>query len=192
MADTLPLRITSGEFGGRWIESPVNRELRPTRDAVREAMFGMVESIAPMNDLVVWDLFCGSGALGIEAISRGAAECFFVDTDVQPVVNNLRTLGIKEPRALVKRRNALSLKKAPQNQATPNIIFADPPYDLELARKLLEKCYDCGDENTLWVIETEASEKLDKYIAKELAGQWEILRDRVYGANRVWILQRIV
>lgn len=188
MADTLPLRITSGEFGGRWIESPVNRELRPTRDAVREAMFGMVESTTPLNDLLVFDLFCGSGALGIEALSRGAGHCLFIDTNLDPVVHNLRTLGLKEPRATVKRRNALSMTKVKQK---PHVIFADPPYDLELARKLLSKCAELGDENTLWVIETEATEKLDKYIAKELPNQWDILRDRTYGANRVWLLKRI-
>ena len=73
------MRIIAGEFGGRVIDSPSERTTRPTTDRVRESIFSSVYSRLPdLTDVIVLDAFAGSGALGIEALSRGAASCTFV------------------------------------------------------------------------------------------------------------------
>ena len=76
------MRIIAGEFGGRVIDSPSERTTRPTTDRVRESIFSSVYSRLPdLTDVIVLDAFAGSGALGIEALSRGAASCTFVERD---------------------------------------------------------------------------------------------------------------
>lgn len=99
------MRIIAGEFGGRVIDSPSERTTRPTTDRVRESIFSSVYSRLPdLADVIVLDAFAGSGALGIEALSRGAASCTFVECDraARAVLEkNLSTLGLKAPRVRV-------------------------------------------------------------------------------------------
>jgi 16S rRNA (guanine966-N2)-methyltransferase len=104
------VRVIAGEMGGRRLLAPPGRGTRPTSDRVREAAFSMLESLGVLQGARVWDLFAGSGAMGIEALSRGAARVAFVDDAPGPVTvirANLARLGYGPPRATVFRDDAL-------------------------------------------------------------------------------------
>jgi len=113
------MRVVAGRYGGRTLKAPRGREVRPTADRVREALFSI---LGPLDGVRVLDLFAGTGALGIEALSRGAAACVFVDVDTRPVEANLDALGIG---AEVRRGTALSALKAGDQY---DLVLLDPPY----------------------------------------------------------------
>jgi 16S rRNA (guanine(966)-N(2))-methyltransferase RsmD len=113
------VRVVAGIYGGRALKAPRGREIRPTADRVREALFAI---LGPLDGLRVLDLFAGTGALGIEALSRGAASCVFVDVDTRAVRANLEALGID---AEVRRGRALSALKAGDQY---DLVLLDPPY----------------------------------------------------------------
>jgi 16S rRNA (guanine966-N2)-methyltransferase len=120
------LRVIAGEFGGRSLTAPRGRDTRPTSDRVREALFSIVEPVAGAR---VLDLFAGSGALGIEALSRGAAKAVFVDSSraaVEAVRGNLVALGVD---AEVHRQPALAFLSSARAAARQyDLVFLDPPY----------------------------------------------------------------
>lgn len=136
------LRIIAGTHGGRRIEAPPGGGTRPTSERVREAWFA---AMAPgLPGARVLDLFAGSGALGIEALSRGAARAHFVEADPRALAvlrRNLASLGL-EPRALVIRADVFRWLSRPGRGETAHIALADPPYGtadaVRLARRFLE------------------------------------------------------
>lgn len=119
------MRIIAGKWRGRPLEAPPGQATRPTSDRVREALFSMLASrLGTFEDLRVADLFAGSGALGLEALSRGAAHATFVDNDLKAgatIRHNAETLGANFQ---LLSGSALSLPKA----GPFDLIFADPPY----------------------------------------------------------------
>jgi 16S rRNA (guanine966-N2)-methyltransferase len=139
-APSTRLRIGAGDVGGRRIEAP--RGIRPTQSLVREAIFNMVGASAAGG--VALDLFAGSGALGIEALSRGAAAATFVDQDeraVSVVRRNLETLGLGERGRTVRADVPRWLRANPGEVARASLVLLDPPYDdavLEQALALLD------------------------------------------------------
>jgi 16S rRNA (guanine966-N2)-methyltransferase len=123
------MRVIAGELGGRQIRAPGGRVTRPTSDRVREALFSMLGELAGMR---VLDLFAGSGGLGIEALSRGAAQAVFVERNalaLRTLRANLQALGLVAPRAQVRRGDALAaLRSARRRQETYDLVLIDPPY----------------------------------------------------------------
>jgi 16S rRNA (guanine966-N2)-methyltransferase len=121
------MRIIAGEWRGRTIEAPPGQATRPTADRVRETLFSMLASrLGSFEDLRVSDLFAGSGALGLEALSRGAASATFVDNDVKAsavIRGNAAKLAATNC-VQVLSGSALAL---PQSEPF-DLIFADPPY----------------------------------------------------------------
>jgi 16S rRNA (guanine966-N2)-methyltransferase len=121
------LRIIAGAWRGRVIEAPPGDATRPTADRVRETLFSMLASrLGSFEDLRVADLFAGSGALGLEALSRGAASATFVESDSKAAATirrNADKLGIAD-RVQILGGSALALR----NQQPFDLIFADPPY----------------------------------------------------------------
>ncbi|MCX2733659.1 16S rRNA (guanine(966)-N(2))-methyltransferase RsmD [Saccharopolyspora sp. NFXS83] len=126
-------RIVAGSAGGRRIEVPP-RGTRPTSDRVREAVFSALEAAVDLDGARVLDLYGGSGALGLEALSRGAGHATFVEADrraAQIIRRNATTLGFRDV--------AVEQAKAETALATPpaepyDLVLADPPYDLDPAR----------------------------------------------------------
>jgi 16S rRNA (guanine966-N2)-methyltransferase len=120
------VRVVAGTLGGRTLRAPKGSETRPTSDRVREALFSILASV---DGARVLDLFAGSGALGIEALSRGAAEATFVDSAaaaVAAVRDNLVELGLQ---AEVLRMPALrALSCTPVADRQYDLVFLDPPY----------------------------------------------------------------
>lgn len=122
------MRIVAGELGGRRIRSPRAAFVRPTSDRVREALFSILGEVGGRRAL---DLFCGTGALGLEAISRGAAHATFVDLALGAVARNVRDLDVAERARLVRADAAGFLRR---DEGSYDLVFCDPPY--RLARRL--------------------------------------------------------
>jgi 16S rRNA (guanine966-N2)-methyltransferase len=116
------LRVVAGELGGRRLASPPG-DVRPSTERTREAVFSMLGEISG----AALDLYCGSGAFGIEALSRGAAHATFVDADLRTVRENVRELGIGGRSELV-RADALSFLGSDGGEY--DLVFCDPPYRL--------------------------------------------------------------
>ncbi len=120
------MRVIAGAHRGRTLRGPPGRETRPTSDRVREALFSILKDV---SGLAVLDLFAGSGALAIEALSRGAAQATLVDrsrTAIAAIERNLQSLGID---AEVVRADAVAwCEQAKQRARQYDLVFLDPPY----------------------------------------------------------------
>jgi 16S rRNA (guanine966-N2)-methyltransferase len=126
------VRIVGGSLGGRVLRAPAGADTRPTSEKVRQALFNILPAVEGMS---VLDLFAGSGALGIEALSRGAAHVTFIDQGkvaLGVIRGNLRELGL-EPRATVLAGDAVSLAARHVPAAPWQLVFVDPPYRSDLA-----------------------------------------------------------
>jgi 16S rRNA (guanine966-N2)-methyltransferase len=126
------MRIIAGFHRGRKIEAPEGLTTRPMTDRVRENLFNIIAAEIP--DAVVLDLFCGSGALGLESLSRGAAAATFVDTDraaIEAVETNCQRLGLTE-RVRILRRDGLRPGAwiRPTGAESYTLLFVDPPYKM--------------------------------------------------------------
>ncbi|MFN8161430.1 MAG: RsmD family RNA methyltransferase [Solirubrobacterales bacterium] len=119
------MRVIAGELRGRPLLAPKGRRVRPTSDRVREAIFSALGEIGGAR---VADLFCGTGALGIEALSRGAGEATFVDRDLRAVRGNVEHLGLGGRSELVGSDVVAWLGSA--ERGAFELVFIDPPYRL--------------------------------------------------------------
>ncbi|HUE60525.1 MAG TPA: 16S rRNA (guanine(966)-N(2))-methyltransferase RsmD [Acidimicrobiales bacterium] len=129
----------AGVARGRQLKAPAGSHTRPTSDRVREAMFSMLVSMDAVEGAAVVDLFAGSGALGIEALSRGAESVTFVDNDRtarDSISGNLTVLGELAGRAKVVAADSLRFAST---MATADLVLADPPYDYTEWPALLEE-----------------------------------------------------
>lgn len=132
------MRIVAGEWGGRRIEAPHGRDTRPTTDRTREAWMSVVAPDLP--GARVLDLFAGSGALGLEALSRGAEHATFVESGapaIRVLQANLRALGAEERSTLVRSDAVRYLAGLPEGAF--DLAFADPPYGKGLAAAVVER-----------------------------------------------------
>ena len=126
------VRVIAGEHRGRRIAAPKGEKTRPTSDRVRENAFNL---IGPVDDAMVLDLFAGSGAMGIEALSRGAASCVFVESDREAcrvIHANLETLRL---RATVLCRDVFSALAS--DNGPYDLVLCDPPYDFKARERLV-------------------------------------------------------
>lgn len=175
-------RIIAGKFGGRRIDVP-KANTRPTSDRVREALFASLTSrLGSFADLKVLDLFAGSGALGIEALSRGAAGAEFVDSAsaaVRVIKKNLAELGIK---AKVHQRKATAF--CAQSGERFDLVFLDPPYDVKNAEitEILELLVTNDRLNAEALIVVERA----KGPAFEWPMRYKQIDQREYGQTVLW------
>jgi 16S rRNA (guanine966-N2)-methyltransferase len=127
------VRVISGEYGGRKIEAPDTTRTHPMGERIRNALFNMIASDIPGADVL--DAFAGTGALGIETLSRGARSAVFVEKDrvaQQIIAKNITTLNLEEKSKLIRASVGGWLDTAGEQQF--DIIFADPPYqDMQLS-----------------------------------------------------------
>jgi 16S rRNA (guanine966-N2)-methyltransferase len=174
--------VIAGQWRGRPLVAPKGDATRPTADRTREALFSMLTSrLGSFEGLAVADLFAGSGALGIEALSRGAASCLFVEQDgaaLDALKANLAKLGT---RGDVRSGSVMALGPA---RAPLDLIMMDPPYGTGAGLVALDKLARLGWTNAAtWVsIETARDE------AVEVAG-FAIDTSRVHGKARVTLLR---
>jgi 16S rRNA (guanine966-N2)-methyltransferase len=185
------LRIVSGEFRGKTLAAPAGDATRPTSDRARQAIFNILEH-APWSEGVrekrVIDLFAGSGALGFEALSRGAAFCLFVETDEAArgaIRENVDAMGLFG-RTRVHRRDATQLGVRPGADGPAfDLAFLDPPYGKGLGETALARLAQGGwlAPGATLVFERGATEG-----PFEVQG-YELLDARDYGAARVNFLR---
>ena len=185
------MRIIGGIFSGRSLTAPTGRETRPTADRTRESLFNILshrDDFAFENARVI-DLFAGSGALGFEAMSRGAAFCLFVETDAGArgaIRDNIETFGLFGSTRL-HRRSAVLLGGKPAGVGEPfTLAFLDPPYGKDLARQALASLKAGGwlADEALVVVEQgkdEAPVAIDGFVEDDR---------RTYGAAQIGFYRR--
>ncbi|MGZ8284503.1 MAG: 16S rRNA (guanine(966)-N(2))-methyltransferase RsmD [Allosphingosinicella sp.] len=172
------MRIIAGQWRGRPLAAPPGDSTRPTSDRAREGLFSMLASrLGSFEGLQVADLFAGSGALGLEALSRGAAHCVFVENDrraVEAIRSNLAALGA----------SGEVLARSAEHAALPvpaDLAFLDPPYGSGLAPAVLAKLAMAPGG---WVsVETGRSETV-------AADGYEVEAERSYGKARITLLRK--
>jgi len=175
------MRVVGGEERGRRFDAPPGRTTRPTSDRVREAIFGVLGSLPiEMVGASVADLFAGSGAFGIEALSRGAERVTFVERDrlaVATIRHNLDSLGLDDARAVVACTDTLRwLGTAPP----VDLVLCDPPYAFSQWPMLLGLLRAVSGVAVL-----ETGGPLD------LGGDWEVLREKQYGGTVVLVARPV-
>ena len=185
------MRIISGKHRGRNIETVSSKKLRPTTGMAREALFNILshghfteDGSNLLDDCNVLDLFCGCGALSLEALSRGAAHAVMIDID-QAHLDIARKNA-----ASMHEENNISFIRADSGNPPParfpcNLIFLDPPYNQGLVNKALKNLAQGGwlAQNAIVVVETGKTEDI------ELPEEFEQLDDRKYGNSRIRIFE---
>jgi 16S rRNA (guanine966-N2)-methyltransferase len=156
------LRIIGGTFRGRKIEQPELDTVRPTKDRIREAIFNVIAEAIP--DANVLDLFAGSGAFGLEALSREAQKAVFIEKDprcAKVIGKNIATLGVEGRSEVITSDVSAWLEKEGGKKAF-DIVFADPPYNIGMARNILNMInrYDILNHSGILVIEHHGQEAL--------------------------------
>ena len=159
------MRIIAGQFRGRTLAAPKGDGTRPTTDRVRESLMSAVFSQrGGFEDAVVLDAFAGSGALGLEALSRGAARAVFYECAPEAakvVQKNVAKLGLEPARATVTRADVI--ERAPQFARPPfDLIFLDPPYAAKLWKPVLEAVsrFDILSDHGIMICESPQDEEL--------------------------------
>ena len=191
------MRIIGGEYKSRSIAMPRGVEMRPTQDKVREALFNILGDITGRK---VLELFAGSGAFGIEAISRGAVSVTFVDNNFRccrTIRSNLESLGISESKYTIIKGSALTIpeKFRAQKFRAPapefgkfDIVFMDPPYYRNMAKKCLINVdsYDIVAPVGLVMVEHFKKDTLEVAELERLV----FVDERRYGDTVITILRR--
>jgi 16S rRNA (guanine966-N2)-methyltransferase len=183
------MRVIAGSAGGIRLAVP-KRGVRPTMDRVKAAIFSSVgEAIIGAR---VLDLFAGSGALGIEALSRGAASAIFVEDDRQSAEAIEKNLAKTNLKGRVRHRDVFDFLRESSNAEKFQIIFADPPYEKahgkeSHAEKLLnnQRLPQLLEPNGIFVLEKRPTDTLPQ------TKLWRVIRQKSYGATEVLFLEPI-
>jgi 16S rRNA (guanine966-N2)-methyltransferase len=182
-------RIIAGVAGGRRIAVPPTGT-RPTTDRVRESLFNIVTARCDLSGLAVLDLYAGSGALGLEALSRGAASALFVESDQRSadvIARNIEALGLT---GATLRRGSVTAVLATGSRSPVDLVLADPPYDIDAAEveAVLATLATHGwvREGTVMVIERAVSGP-----ALSWPAGWSLWPPRVYGDTRLELAERL-
>ena len=175
------MRVISGRWRGRALKAPPGESTRPTSDRAREAIFSMLASrLGSFEGLDVLDLFAGTGALGIEALSRGAGTACFIDNDaaaVKAIRANLAALGAVGD----VRQSPVASIGGPLREH--HLVFLDPPYGLGLADPALTHLHERG-----WIAPG-ALVSVETAAADPLACEWERVVERRFGKALVRLLR---
>jgi 16S rRNA (guanine966-N2)-methyltransferase len=187
------LHIIAGIHRGKKIETKAHSKIRPTGGMARGAIFNILmhgpfgaDGNSPLIDKKVIDVFCGTGALGLEALSRGAAHVTFVDESSDSIAlahENTKRMG-EEANAVLIRSDSTSLPKA---RSQCSLAFLDPPYNSGLATKSLLSLANQGwlETGAIAVVEVSAKETM------EAPKDFEIFDERKYGNSKIFFLRYI-
>lgn len=173
-------RIISGRFGGLYILNP-KHQIRPTTGKVKEYIFNVLQNL---EGRYVIDLFCGTGALGIEALSRYAKHVTFIDNNQKSMHlthSNLTSIKVSHDEWSCIKTNALSYFKKLNMQY--DLILADPPYDLLLPSEFFSQCREHLNPDGLLVLEYSSRIKLD-------FGDWGVEKVKKMGDTSVYFLRK--
>ena len=176
------MRVTSGSLKGRSITVSKGNDVRPTTDKVRAAIFNVLNhGEISLQGSHILDLFCGSGALGLEALSNGAAAVTFIDQDVGHVSKNAEALGVYQ-QCIFYKKDVLAWNGDIDSY---DLIFMDPPYGQDLASQTLEKLIlKKIKKDAVFIIETEKQALLPAVVG------FEMLKTKTYGDTQVTFLRK--
>lgn len=179
------MRIVGGKYRGKKLWSPEGKNVRPTSERAREALFNILYSHigGDYSDMSLLDVFAGTGAFGLEAVSRGFKEVTFIDIDTVPLQKNVKMFTAESSKLNVIRADATRMPKA---RKTYDIVFMDAPYALGLTQKALQQLIVQGwlKEQTLCIVEVRHDEEL------VLPECFELLDERIYGLAKVLFLRQ--
>ena len=178
------MRIVGGEFKGRALATPRSNDIRPTTDRTRESLFNILSHTYPeaLDGARVLDCFAGTGAVGLEALSRGAASVLFVETSVEGrglLRTNIESMGL-QGRAKIYRRDATSL--GPVGTMEPfDLMFADPPYGKGLGEQAFRAAQEGGwlNDGALAILEERAG------VDPDVGDGFEAIESREFGDTRM-------
>ncbi|HOO81725.1 MAG TPA: 16S rRNA (guanine(966)-N(2))-methyltransferase RsmD [Alphaproteobacteria bacterium] len=179
------MRIVAGKYGGRRLEVPGGRDIRPTSDKVRGAVFNALESMGAVRGARVLDCFCGTGALGLEALSRGAEFCSFMDKDKRSLAltrSNAERLDAALQSEFFLRDAQRFIR--PSSMPKYSLVFLDPPYRkglIDIVLQALEEG-ECFDTAAVIVLESE------KGYAPNMSGSFTVQSTKTYGDTQVQFL----
>ena len=180
-------RIIAGELRGRALKVP-DAGTRPTAERVREAVFSSLTSLDAIAEVSVLDLFAGSGALGIESISRGANNCVFIENNknaVAVISKNIEELKVNAQVIDAKVETLFQAKPAEKLNMPAQLIFLDPPYEMPLAQ--ISKVITSGLANSWFsddaILVVETSKRSGDFVWPD---GFESIRDKSYGDTCVW------
>jgi len=181
------MRITGGTYRGRRLSVPKGDQVRPSTDMVRQALYNILLKYGLPQDAAVLDVFCGTGALGLEALSRGAARAVFIDKSAASLAvcrENIATLGLQEQSALLQ-RDVCARPGAPPAGFTADLLLADPPYRRAMGFAALASLAANGwlAPSALCVLETE------KTAPDATPDGFALLEQRSYGECLLWLLR---
>ncbi len=180
------MRIVAGSFGGRRLETPKGGGIRPTADRVREALFSIIAD--RIDQSTVLDLFAGTGALGLEALSRGASQAIFVDQSqeaVRLVRSNIARCGAADRAAVIHASVDAALRQLTKRGLRFQLIFLDPPYAKGSLEGVLLQVAPIAEEGALAIAEHGAKELLP-----ERLGPWRRIDERRYGDTTISFYER--
>ena len=170
------MRIITGRARGLRLKTPKNFLTRPTADRVKESLFNILNGLINFSEVkAVLDLFAGTGALGLESVSRGAASATFIDTSTTQIIAENLSRAKFEGCLVLRGDFEKILRRLSKSGATFDLIFSDPPYAKGLAQKSLELVAELNLAGGLIVIEHGAEESL------EIPRGFELLRTTTYG-----------
>ena len=179
------MRIVAGKYGGRRLAVPKDDRIRPTSDKVRGAIFNGLQAQGVVQGAHVMDGFCGTGALGLEALSRGAADCVFIDKSRESLAlaqRNAEALGALGQAAFLAKDlgGSFSLGKGVQF----DLVFLDAPY----RKNLISQCLQSLIENRYLSDESVVVVEAEKGFAPNLGGSFEVQSEKLYGDTVVFML----
>lgn len=181
------MKITGGEFRGRRLKVPSSGHVRPTQDAVREAVFSMLADVVPGS--VFLDLFSGTGAVGLEAVSRGAASVMCVERDrrvAQVLAENIAAVDAADVVSVVAADVFAWLVRPASKPGSVTVVFADPPYAVEgEPDRLAEVMRLLAASGWLAPRAIFVAEQRMGAPALDAVAGWEMLTQRRYGQTRV-------
>ena len=182
------MRIISGKFKGKKINLPKDKVTRPLRDLVKESVFNVIKHSNNINinieNSIILDLFSGSGSFGLEAISRGAKKCFFVEnySIVLDVLNkNIKNLKCEENCNVFNSDCFKFIENLEKNNLKFDIIFLDPPYREKKINNLIEKIFEKEMLNKSGIIIIHRHKK----DAIKLSEKLNLLDSRLYGISKI-------
>lgn len=176
------MRIISGSLRGKKLFTPKTDNIRPTTDRTREAIYNILYSKlkTPLTNCQILDIFSGTGAFGLEALSRGAQNACFVDIDLNLTQKNIKLCGFTN--VSFKKCDA---RKLPQSPTTFDIVFMDAPYKQDLSLPVLENLLAKNylSPSTLIIVELAKDESIS------LPSSFSLIDERIYGISKVLFLE---
>lgn len=180
------MRIVGGEYRGRKLHAPKGQDIRPTSDRVKEAVFSMLAGVVSGADVL--DLFAGSGALGLEALSRGALSVVFVDRNlrsVELIKVNIALCRAQEKSRVISGSAEQAVRKLAANGACFDLVFLDPPYGLGYVEKSLPLLNSIVRSCAVAVVEHSIKDVLPM-----VCGGWVREKERKYGDTLISMFVR--